>query len=105
MIGLVMWFFIEGRLRKGKLLVLLLLFVGGGKEGVDGGVVIIKNKGIGVLNSELVKKKKMLDRKIREGKVVDIKVDSKKRIRVWLGGVEGEEELIFLDGEGFFVYW
>ncbi|KAK4679967.1 hypothetical protein QC764_208860 [Podospora pseudoanserina] len=103
-IGPVMWLFTEGRSRKGKSLASPPPPAGGGKEGGDGGVVITKNKGTGVSNSELAKKKKMLDRKIREGKVVDTKVDSKKRIRAWLGGVEGEEELIPLDGEGFPVY-
>ncbi|KAK4656975.1 hypothetical protein QC762_208860 [Podospora pseudocomata] len=103
-IGPVMWLFTEGRSRKGKSLASPPPPAGRGKEGGDGGVVITKNKGTGVSNSELAKKKKMLDRKIREGKVVDTKVDSKKRIRAWLGGVEGEEELIPLDGEGFPVY-
>ncbi|KAK0739596.1 hypothetical protein B0T21DRAFT_449705 [Apiosordaria backusii] len=79
---------------------------GGGQVHLQpGGVVITKTRGSGgVSNSELAKKKKLLDKKIKEGKVMDTKVDSKKRIRAWLGGVEGEEELIPLDGEGFPVY-
>ncbi|KAK4177598.1 hypothetical protein QBC36DRAFT_371179 [Triangularia setosa] len=120
-IGPVMWLLTEGRSRKGKSAVSSPPPAAAKKTPADktdktekqpggnvhlqpGGVVITKNKGSGVSNSELAKKKKLLDKKIKEGKVMDTKVDSKKRIRAWLAGVEGEEELIPLDGEGFPVY-
>ncbi|KAK4203856.1 hypothetical protein QBC40DRAFT_337356 [Triangularia verruculosa] len=124
-LGPVMWLLTEGRSKKGKSLASPPPAAaapakkttppsaaekqqpgvpGGNVHLQPGGVVITKNKGSGVSNKELAKKKKLLDKKIKEGKVMDTKVDSKKRIKAWLGGVEGEEELIPLDEEGFPVY-